>query len=593
MEKKKTFCAFCSLECDLAVRMPEISPYFSKASIMEQDFDLDSVSQGSICAKGNFTSDYINHPKRLGYAERRHNVISTEEAFDRIKASISQVQSKHGKDSVGIIAGGNVSREEISWVRKLATDGLKTDNFGFFLPDDGMVAAGLLANGYGFKRPSLDDLQKADNILIVGDAFYEHPVIAKKVLQARYEDRRHTLVVIDPRYSNTAWFADVHLQCKPGAEGLVLMAIASLTIKEKKGDFEKLVSKLDIKDIAQKAGVSVEAIQRASDIVNGSENLAVVISDIFGKIGSPDVCSVYCGVIANGDPQKRHFYPIFIHQSVVPITALRSENGFSGAARILEEVVKGKIKGLIVLGVDLLASFPSPDMEKALKNLEFFCCSDTFHSETNGLTDILLPAANPIENKGTWSDLDGKNNEREQLLKPPAAGMTDAEILKNLYKHILPSGNGFEPESFEDITEIRAVDSYKKAALESAQKLLAFKDISGKQFPFVLITKAIASHWADGSLTRRFIWNKEHCAEPVAEIHPNAAEKLGIKDGQKITITSESGKIKLPVLLTHRIREDMVAIDYHWPEVRKLFSLRVSKGSGELINEPIAVSISK
>lgn len=593
MEKKKTFCAFCSLECDLAVRMPEISPYFSKTGIMEQDFDLDSVTQGSICAKGNFTSDYINHTKRLGYAERRHNVISTDEAFDRIKASIGQVQSKHGKDSVSIIAGGNMSREEISWIKKLASDGLKTDSFGFFLPDDGMVAAGLLANGYSFNRPSLNDLQKADNLLIVGDAFYEHPVISKKVLQARYEDRRHGLVVIDPRYSNTAWFADVHLQCKPGTEGLVLMAIASLTVKEKKGDFEKLISKIDLKDIAQKTGVPAGSIQRAAEIVNGSENLAIMISDIYGKIGSPDVCSVYCGVIANGDPAKRHFYPIFINQSVFPITALKAENGYTGAAKILEDVIKGKIKGLIVFGVDILAAFPSPEMEKALKNLEFFCCSDTFHSETNGLTDILLPAANQIENKGTWSDLDGKNKKREQLMKPPAAGMRDEEILQNLYKHIVPSGNGFEPERFEDLKDIPAVDSFKKATLEAAEKLLSFKDIAGKQYPFVLITKAIASHWSDGSLTRRFIWNREHSAEPVVEIHPKAAEKLGIKDGHKVTVFSEFGKIKLPAVLSHRIKEDMAAVDYHWPEVRALFPFRVSKGAGELINEPIAVSISK
>jgi predicted molibdopterin-dependent oxidoreductase YjgC len=592
MEKKKTFCAFCSLECDLAVRMPEITPYFSKNGIMEQDFDIDSVTQGSICAKGNFTADYINHPKRVGYAERRHNVISIEEAFDRIKASIGQIQSKYGKDSIGIIANGNMSRDEISWVKKLASDGLKTDNYGFFLPDDGMVAAGLLAYGYSFKRPSLDDLQKADNILIVGDAFYEHPVIAKKVLQARYEDRRHMLAVIDPRYSNTAWFADVHLQCKPGAEGLVLMAIASLVIKEKKGDFEKLVAKMNIKEIAEKAGVPVGMIQRTADIINSSENLAILISDIYGKMGAPDVCSVYCNAIADSEPQKRHFYPIFINQSVFPIAALRAEKGFAGAAKILEDVVKGKIKGLVVFGVDIFASFPSPEMEKALKNLEFFCCSDTFHSETSKYTDILIPSAAPVENMGTWSDLDGKNNKRERLMKPPAAGMTDEMILKNLYK-LISSGNGFEPGRFQDISDIPVVDEYKKSTLENAGKLLGFKDIAGKQYPFVLITKAISSHWADGSLTRRFIWNNENSAEPIAEIHPVAAEKMGIKDGQKVSITSEYSKIKVTALLTHRVNENTIAVDYHWPEVRKLFPLRLSKGPGEFINEPVAVSISK
>jgi predicted molibdopterin-dependent oxidoreductase YjgC len=593
MEKKKTFCAFCSLECDLAVRMPETKPYFSSVSIMEQDFDLENVNDGSICAKGNFTVDYINHPKRVEYTERHHNIIATEEAFDRIKVGLSQVQAKHGKDSVGIISNGNISGEEIAWVKKLAVEGFKNNNYGFFLPDDGMVASGLLASGYNFNRPSIDDLNKSDNVLVVGDAFYEHPVIAKKVLKARYEDRKRSLWVIDPRYSNTAWFADVHLQCRPGTEGLVLMALAALLEGKKEGEFEKLISKVKVEELAEKAGVSVENLKRVADGIAASGNLSIVLSDIFGKIGNADVCSVYCNAIASGAPDKRHYYPLFINQSIFPIEAQRADGESAGAARIIEDLMKGKIKGLILLGVDLLSSFPSQEVEKGLKGLEFFCCSDTFRNDTNEHSDILLPAGIPIENPGKYYDLDGKVNKREFLIKPPAAGMSELTILKKICSLLNPSVDVNKEENQVDLKEIKKVDSYAKAVLENAQKLLEFKGVATKAYPFALVTKAVPSHWGDGSLTKRFVWNIEKSSSPVVEIHPKAAEKLGIKDGQKVTITSEFGKVKLPVVFSNRIQEDMISADYHWADIRKLFSLRQVKGTGALLKEPIPVTLSK
>ncbi|MBN2135623.1 MAG: molybdopterin-dependent oxidoreductase [Acidobacteria bacterium] len=592
MEKKKTFCSFCSLECDLAVRMPDLSAYFNSDGIMEQDYDIESVNEGSICAKGNFTRDFIDHPQRIGYAERRHNRITVDEAFDRIKDGLSKVQDKHGKDSIAIIGNGNMSREEIKWVKRLAKDTLKTKSYGFFLPDDGMVAAGLLANGYKFDRPSFEELEKADNILMVGDAFYEHPVIAKKILQARYEDRKHSLFVIDPRYSNTAWFADVHLQCHPGAEGLVLMALAKLLNDGENNEFKKILSKVKAEELAETAGVKIGDLKWVADIIGNTENLAIVISDILGKIGQADVCSAYCDLIASGNRAKRHYYPLFINQSVYPIMVDMTENDSIGIGKVLDAVVGGKVKGLVVFGVDLLGSYPSSDLEKAIKKLEFFVCSDTFRNATNDHADILLPAANSIEKSGIFTDLDGKNKTREKIINPPANGMEELEMLKKI--NVLLGGSEDEKKfDFEDIKEIKSVDAYTKAAVASAEKLLKFKDITSKTRPFAFVTKALPYHWADGSITRQFIWNKEHSNEAVFEIHPVAAEKMKIKEGQKVTIESEFGKVKLPVVFSKRIKENMIAADYHWPEIRALFPLKTAAGISELVNEPIPVSLGK
>ncbi len=590
MEKKKLFCAFCSLECDLAVRQPDVGAYFSEDSIMEQDFDRENVNEGSICARGNFSVDYINHPKRIGYAERRHNKITNDEAFDRIKDGLTKVAEKHGKDSVAIIGNGNMSVEEIELVTRLA-DALNTKNYGFFLPDDCAVASGLLATGYKFNRPSYEELEKSDNMLIVGDAFYEHPVIAKKLLQARYEDRKHMLFVIDPRYSNTAWFADVHLQCKPGAEGLVLMALAKMLGDGENNEFKKLLSQAKPKELAEAAGVSYGDLEWVAEILGKSENLSILISDIFGKIGNADVCAAYCELIAGGDSSKRHFYPLFMNQSVYPVAKLNSQNGLNGLGKVMDAVVGGKVKGLLTLGVDLLSSFPVPDLKKSLGKLDFFCAADTFRNDTNDGADIVLPLAIPLEKEGTYIDLDGKRKNRETTINPPSAGMCETNIMKKLYKTI--TGKDAEVSAVEDISELPAVDSYTKYVTSNAEKLLKFKGLPSKKYPFALVPKALPYHWMDGAITRQFAWNQENASEPLVEIHPETAEKLNIKEGQKVTIASEFGKIKLPIAFSKRIKEDVVAADYHWSEIRSLYPLRSTAGVSELFIEPIPVTVGK
>jgi anaerobic selenocysteine-containing dehydrogenase len=318
-----------------------------------------------------------------------------------------------------------------------------------------------------------------------------------------------------------------------------------------------------------------------------------MISDIFGKIGNADVCSAYCDLIASGDRSKRHYYPLFINQSVFPITKMNSGDNASGPGKIFDAIIGGKVKGLVTFGVDLLDSFPISDLKKALKKLDFFCAADTFHNGTNENADILLPLANPLEKNGTYIDLDGKTKKREKVINPPSDGKSELDIIKKLFDMMSGSSDADENVSVTDIDKIEKVELYENAALTNAVNLLKFNKISSKKHPFAFVTKTLPYHWADGSITRRFEWNRENSNKPVVEIHPSAAEKLNIKEGQKVTITSEFGQIKVPVVFSKRILKDMIAADYHWSEIRSLFPLRSTPGVWEINNEPIPVTLGK
>jgi assimilatory nitrate reductase catalytic subunit len=53
--------------------------------------------------------------------------------------------------------------------------------------------------------------------------------------------------------------------------------------------------------------------------------------------------------------------------------------------------------------------------------------------------------------------------------------------------------------------------------------------------------------------------------EPLCEIHPHLAERLGIADSDRVRVSTRRGQIEVPAQIVKTIRPDTVFIPYHWP----------------------------
>ena len=73
------------------------------------------------------------------------------------------------------------------------------------------------------------------------------------------------------------------------------------------------------------------------------------------------------------------------------------------------------------------------------------------------------------------------------------------------------------------------------------------------------------SQYLSGTQTRRIAALVDQYPEPLCEMHPHLAERLGIADGDLVTVTSRRGTITLPAHVVATIRPDTVFIPYHWP----------------------------
>src|SRR5262249_14801513 len=77
---------------------------------------------------------------------------------------------------------------------------------------------------------------------------------------------------------------------------------------------------------------------------------------------------------------------------------------------------------------------------------------------------------------------------------------------------------------------------------------------SADKFPYVLMTSTVAEHWCGGTSTRNIPWLNELFPEPVVEIPPSLGQKLGVKSGDLVTISSARGELTVKALVTPRMK---------------------------------------
>src|SRR5581483_11023749 len=93
-------------------------------------------------------------------------------------------------------------------------------------------------------------------------------------------------------------------------------------------------------------------------------------------------------------------------------------------------------------------------------------------------------------------------------------------------------------------------------------------DPISEDFPLFLTTGRVVSQYLSGTQTRRIGALVDQYAEPRAEIHPRLAERLGITDGDWVTVTTRRDDLTIRAMVVRTIRPDTIFIPYHWPGIR-------------------------
>jgi len=263
-------------------------------------------------------------------------------------------------------------------------------------------------------------------------------------------------------------------------------------------------------------------------------------------------------------------------------TQLPAERGLT-LPEMMAQARAGKVKGMVIFGENPVLALPQPEaVRAALGSLEFLLVADLFQTETAKLATVVLPAASFAEKDGTFTNFEGRVQRVRKVVEPVGDSRSDGKIVEGLTGHAgRPTRYASPDEVMDEIKELvpayRGVnyadlDSRNEAWVEFAG---ARRDRSGKlqfsgqfgrfapaaplaqapvvvgdEYPFILFLGSTLSHFGTGSRSSRCRRLKQFSPEPFVEIGAEDAEKLGIRTGERVTLTSAAGWVSVGARVT-------------------------------------------
>jgi assimilatory nitrate reductase catalytic subunit len=277
------------------------------------------------------------------------------------------------------------------------------------------------------------------------------------------------------------------------------------------------------------------------------------------------------------------------------------------AVPLLEAIHDGRIKGLLLICFNPLVSLPDQGfIRAALEKLEFFAAVDFFLSETARHADVVLPGSLMEEDEGTTTNVEGRVIHHQQAVRPPAGAREDWRIICDLAAR-LGAGDKFGYASPREIFEELRVASkggisdYSGITWEKIDaqdgvfwpcpsedhpgsprlfterfnhpdgraRMVAVPyrppaEEPGGGYPFRLTTGRVVYHYLSGAQTRRLPVLNDQAPEPWVEIHPAAAERLGVASGDRVRVRTRRSAMEVKALVTPTIRPDTLFIPFHY-----------------------------
>ncbi len=518
----RTTCTFCGVGCQMDV-------HATAERILRIDGAPSPVNRGHLCVKGRYAHGFTRHPERLTQPLIRRDGRLEPASWDQALALIAREFKRHA-GHVAALSSSRCTNEENYLVQKWFRAGLGThDVDSCARVCHAPSAAGMReAFGTGAATNSLDDLERADLILVIGANVTEaHPVTGARIKQAAL--RGTTLIVIDPRVTELAAMADLHLQVRPGANVPLFNALAATIVEEGLLRREFVDTRVEgwaefashirgetperwqsvtgvpaaaVRDAARRYasagrplmvhGHGVTGHHQGSEAVMALCNLALLV----GAVGRPGTGvnplsgqnnaqgSVDMGCVpdrlagdAPVDADDARARCEAVWGRPLPRTVGRRRFEIYDAARA------GDVKAMYILGEDVAQTDPDQARTRAaLQSLEFLVVQELFLSETARLAHVVLPGASALEKDGTFTNGERRIQRVRRVLAPPGEARADWEILLALM-----AATGL-PQRFRHPSEV--MDEIAKVAPAFAGVSYARLDGDGLQWPVPDVTHA-------------------------------------------------------------------------------------------------------
>jgi formate dehydrogenase alpha subunit len=357
--------------------------------------------------------------------------------------------------------------------------------------------AGLVTTfGSGAMTNPITDFAKSDCILVIGSNFAEnHPIVSRWVLDA--QERGATLIVADPRFTPTAWAADIFLQLLPGTDITLINAMMRVIIEEKLHDvafvaeyttgveeLRQVVGDYTLERAESATRVPAEQILQAARAYARADAAGIIycmgvtqhtygtetvidcanLAMLCGHVGRPGTgvnplrgqdnvqgaCDV--GALPNVYPGYQPVIEPAIQDKFEKAwgVSLSDQAGLT-VVEMAHAAHRGDLRAMLVMGENPVVGDPNTrHVREGLERLDFLAVIELFMSETAELADVVLPAASFAEKQGTKTTTDRRVQWFEQAIEPIGEARPDWQIIGHLAEH-LGMTQAFRYESVGDV----------------------------------------------------------------------------------------------------------------------------------------------
>ncbi len=544
-EIKKASCLFCSLQCGFGMELDRGVP-------VRLDLDTEAPQNlGSLCVRGHYNIELLQHPKRFLGATVNRRRVPWSSGVTKVAGKIGDIKSQGGGDALGVIVSTELSNEDYDAAVAFAATALGTKNIA--VAYDGNDYPLLMGGGAG--DATVDDLDDGTTFILIGDVFWGHPCIAKRVIEARHKSRSNRIFTLNPFRTNTDWFADRHFAVRPGTEPLVLSEVLNeLNVSG--------VPKVDPAKVEAATGLRARGAADIAKFLKEQHKVVILVSSRLGDSTSEYLIGLFASKLAKAVNGK--YAPLFRGGNA--LGAFERVGSAKTVPDILNGVADRKIKGLLVFGPDIVQLYPGAVSQDDIEELDFLAASAIFENDVTKHSDVGLPQAVWTETPGSYTASFGIST----TIEPLVAAQGDAKPVREMLAAVAAElGAPLREDAAKAEHPPLGVD------VEAALAKIAKGGANGVS----LIEAIHPLHRWDGTITGRMAFPQS--VSPYCEIWvgPETAAGLGIDHGTTVALSTDRGETRLIVTVTDRMPGSLVAIPTYVPDARGLMAWTPNAGT--------------
>ena len=288
--------------------------------------------------------------------------------------------------------------------------------------------------------------------------------------------------------------------------------------------------------------------------------------------------------------------------------------------QMLHAVENDRMKAMYIVGEDMaLVDSNANYVHEMLSKLDFLVVQDIFFSRTAQYADVILPAVPSLEKDGTFTNTERRVQRLYKALPELGQGKADWWIVQEVANRLGADWNYSHPsEIFAEMASLSPLfsqadysvmedwDSFLWGSLDGSSTPLLYKDgfnfpdkkarfalsdwVEPVEFPIEfdlhINNGRLLEHFHEGNLTNKSDGIQSKVPEIFVEVSPKLAKERGVQSGSIVRLVSPYGALRLPALVTDRVKENELFLPMNSVEKESAINFLTGPAVDERTNTP-------